>query len=114
MSTASKGHGRERQIKKLLEEQGWIVFRAPASLGVCDLIALKAGERPRMIEVKANELGGPWSNFRWRDRADLLEAAMVAGAEAWLCHVVSRREPVWIHQSQWPEGKAGLLEGLVA
>lgn len=109
MTAVSKGHGRERALKRVLEHEGWIVFRAPASLGVCDLIALKAGETPRMVEVKAND-GSPFMNFRWKDRADLLEAAGVAGAEAWLVHWPARRDPTWIAASAWPEGRAGLLE----
>lgn len=113
MSTASKGHGRERQLKKQMEADGWIVFRAPASLGVCDLMALRSGETPLMIEVKSND-GNAWMHFRWRDRADLLEAAVQAGADAWLVHWPSRQQPRWIHSSDWPEGKAGLIEGMAA
>jgi Holliday junction resolvase-like predicted endonuclease len=79
VSAVSKGHGRERKLRKVLEAEGWIVFAPRRALGVCDLVALRRGSATRFIEVKSNEAGGPYSNFRWRDRADLLEAAELAG-----------------------------------
>jgi Holliday junction resolvase len=96
------GHARERQIKKLLEAEGWFVIRAPASLGVADLVALKAGETPRMIEAKANEQGGPYMNFRPPDRTALIEAAEAAGAKAELAFWPKRGELIWIDSSVWP------------
>ncbi len=75
MSTVGKdakaaGTRREHSVKRLLEHAGWVVMRAPASIGEADLIALKRGERPRFVQVKAN-LGSPYMNFRRAERAAL-------------------------------------------
>src|SRR5262249_5999379 len=42
MSRTSRGHNRERQVRKLLEERGWWVARAAGSLGDADLVAMRA------------------------------------------------------------------------
>lgn len=96
------GHARERQVKKLLEAEGWLVVRAAGSLGPVDLVAMKGCWRPRVIEVKANE-GSPWMNFRGPERDAMRQIAIDAGADAFLCHWPSRKEPVWIPSSQWPK-----------
>jgi Holliday junction resolvase len=101
MTTASFGHGRERAIKKLLEDQGWWVMRAPASLGYADLVALKAGETPRLIEVKGN-IGSPYKSFLPTDRMSLSLVAHLAGARAQLAHWPKRGELRWIEESEWP------------
>jgi hypothetical protein len=59
----SRGHDRERALKALLEGDDWLVVRAAASLGVADLVALRAGSRPRVIEVKSTS-GGPYERFQ--------------------------------------------------
>ena len=96
------GHDRERAIKRLLEQDGWVVIRSPASLGTFDLLALKFGEHPRAIECKANEQGGPWMNFRPPEREALIAVAERAGAEAWLAFWPKRGELQWIPASDWP------------
>lgn len=97
------GIARERQVKELLIADGWLAFRSPASLGVCDVIALKAGERPRMVEVKSTT-GNPYgSRFSPAHRRALSEAAKRAGADAFLCWWAPRREPKWIPENEWPE-----------
>lgn len=102
MNRAAKGHHKERKTKALLEAQGWLVIRAPASLGPCDLIALKAGERPRVFEVKCNS-GSPYMNFRAADRKRLVEVAAKAGAGAELVFWGPRvREPKFIPAEAWP------------
>jgi Holliday junction resolvase len=95
------GAKRERQVREVLEAQGWWVARAAGSLGDADLIALKDGKRPRLIEVKANE-GSPYKTFGRLHRAELREAARRTGAVAELVHWPSRSLPVWIPESEWP------------
>lgn len=106
------GHQRERQVKKLLEEEGWFVIRAPASLGVADLVAIRNQAhyprlllRPevRFIECKANEKGGPYMNFRPEDRQALLDAAEKAGARAELAFWPKRGNLTWIGSEAWPK-----------
>lgn len=95
------GAKRERQVRAALEAQGYWVTRAAGSLGDADLVALKAGEIPRLIEVKANE-GSPYKTFSREHRMELRLAARKAGAVAELCHWPSRKPPVWIPESEWP------------
>ena len=118
MGSSNFGHTRERQIKKLLEEEGWFVIRAPGSLGVADLVAIKKLTTSfdlhgieesehrvvvRFIECKANEKGGPYMNFRPEDRKELLEAAEKAGARAELAYWPKRGNLVWIGSEAWPK-----------
>jgi Holliday junction resolvase len=97
----SRGHDRERALKALLEGDDWLVVRAAASLGVADLVALRAGSRPRVIEVKSTS-GGPYERFQPVERARLSLAAKLAGAEAWLVWWPPRTKPRWIAESEWP------------
>lgn len=99
----ANGHARERQVRKLYEEQGWWTIRAAASLGDADVVALKAGEVPLFIEVKANKAGGPYMNFRKADREELKLAAEKAGAQAVLVYWPARQQPRIIPASDWPQ-----------
>lgn len=98
----SRGHNRERQVKALLEADDWWVARAAGSLGDADLVALKDGKVPRLIEVKSTAKG-PYEHFGPKDRADLRFAAETAGAVPVLCWWPSRGKPRWIHADEWPE-----------
>lgn len=102
MSNVSRGHGRERELVKLLRADGWFAMRAPASLGVVDVLAMRLGDRPRMIEVKST-LGGPYEHFGPADRAELLKAAALAGAAAELCWwPPDGKGPRFIPSAEWP------------
>lgn len=92
---------RERQVRRLLEAEGWWVGRAAGSLGDADLIALKAGETPRLLEIKANE-GSPWKSFTPECRMQIRLAARRSGAIAELVHWPSRSQPRFIPESDWP------------
>lgn len=108
----SRGITRERQVRRLLEAEDWWVARAAGSLGDADLVALKAGKRPLMVEVKSTA-AGPFSHFGPKDRHDLLFAASIAGADAVLCWWPPRGKPTWIEPSAWP-GRKGLADVAVA
>ena len=95
------GTQRERAVRDLLKERGWLAFRAPASLGVADVVALKAGSIARLIEVKSTAQG-PYERFGPADRARLSAAADLAGAEAILAYWPSRKPLRWITESEWP------------
>lgn len=97
----SRGHARERQVKALLEADDWFVTRAAGSLGDADLVALKVGKIPRLIEVKSTAQG-PYEHFGPKCRADLRAAAEIAGAVPVLCWWPSRAKPRWIHADEWP------------
>jgi Holliday junction resolvase len=98
---SSRGIHRERQVRALLEADGWWVARAAGSLGDADLVALKHGEVPRLIECKSTHRG-PWHSFGPADRAELIAAAARAGATPVLCWWPPRRQPLWLFASSWP------------
>lgn len=97
---ARRGIQRERQVKEVLESEDWWVCRAAGSLGDADLVALRDGNRPRLIEVKSTE--GPWDHFRPADRAELSAAAKQANADAILAWWPSRGKLRWLPESEWP------------
>jgi Holliday junction resolvase len=98
---SQRGMQREREVRRLLESQDWWVARAAGSMGDADLVALKEGYRPRLIEVKSTHRG-PYHGFLPADRRDLSFAAHLAGADAWLCWWPPRGRPRWIAESEWP------------
>jgi Holliday junction resolvase len=95
---------RERKVRDHFLALDWWVCRAAGSLGDADLIALKVGRRPLMVEVKANA-GNPYMHFRPKDRADLLFAADIAGADAVLAHWPPRGKLRFYEPSEWPNVK---------
>jgi Holliday junction resolvase len=99
--SSRRGIDRERLLKARLEGEDWFVARAAGSLGDADLVALKVGKRPRLIEVKSTA-AGPFHSFGPKDRAALLLAAEIAGADPYLVWWPPRRDPVWIPSHQWP------------
>lgn len=100
----SRGHDRERAVRDLYLSWDWWAMRAAGSLGDVDVIACKEGRRPQMVEVKST-IAGPFHSFGPKDRADLLFAAELAGADAWLCWWPPYRDPVWLPSHQWPESR---------
>jgi Holliday junction resolvase len=102
---SQRGHARERAVVAHLREQDWIAFRAPASLGVADVVALRAGSIPRLVEVKSTAQG-PYEHFGPADRQKLASAASMAGASAWLVWWPPRASMRWIAESEWPAVRA--------
>lgn len=96
------GTQRERAVLKVLRDEGWFAFRTPASLGVCDIVALRWGDRPLMIEVKSTAKG-PYEHFGPAERAELLAAARLAGARAELVWWPVYGKPAWIPSVKWPK-----------
>lgn len=100
-----RGLDRERQIRRLLEADGWVVLRSAGSLGPVDLVALRATFRPRLVEVKSTA-GGPYERFGPDDRAAMQWLAARAGADAWLAWWPPRGELRWIPDMRWPVARA--------
>lgn len=101
---SNRGIQRERAVKHHLEGDDWVVIRAAGSLGFADLIALKVGKPPRLIEVKSTT-DGPYKTFGPKDRADISAIAALAGAEAWLVWWPPRGKMQWIPESAWPTAR---------
>ncbi len=95
------GTRRENQVRDHLRDRDWLAFRAPASLGVADIVALRAGSRPRLVEVKGDK-DGPYHGFLPASREKLSLAAQLAGADAYLAWWPPHGELRWIPESEWP------------
>jgi Holliday junction resolvase len=95
------GTQRERAVRDWLRERDWLAFRAPASLGVADVVALRDGSRPRLIEVKSTAQG-PYEHFGPAARDRLRFAARLAGADALLAWWPPRGQLRFIAESEWP------------
>ena len=112
MSAKSLGTRREYMERDFWREQGWYAIRTHDDDSACDVIAARPDggmAHLMLIEVKANRAGGAFHNFRPEDRRRLLEAAELAGAEAYLSWwpphgggLASRR---FIPARDWPKEK---------
>lgn len=100
----SRGIQRERELVNRLRAEGWWAMRSPASKGCVDVVAIKAGQRTRFIEVKSTE-AGPFHSFGPHDRAELLAEANRAGSVAELCFWPKRCEPQFLSPADWPNSK---------
>jgi Holliday junction resolvase len=100
----SRGHDRERAVRRHLEDDDWWTSRAAGSLGDADIVALKAGRVPRLLEVKSTAQG-PYEHFGPADRNRLLYAAQLAGAVAELAWWPPRGKLRFIPSNEWPTVK---------
>lgn len=100
MSTAQRGRARERQVAEHLRGEGWVVLKG-TSFGICDLAAMRAGDTPMLIEVKASGRG-PYQDFSPATREVMRLEAERAGARAVLAHWAPRKPLRLIPSSEWP------------
>jgi Holliday junction resolvase len=75
-------------------------MRAPASLGVADVVALKAGKTPLLIEAKSTL--SPYAHFLPEHREALSTAAEAAGANALLAWWPKGGKLKLIPEDEWP------------
>lgn len=97
----SYGTLREHKVRDWFLERDWWVCRAAGSMGDADLVVMKDGHRPKMVEVKGNA-GSPYMHFRAKDRAEILFAARLAGADAVLAHWPPRGKLRFYEPEEWP------------
>ena len=83
-----KGSRRERQAKKELEAQGYLVTKAGGSLGAFDIIAIPRGLQPyiklndvRLIQVKSNSISKEEKN---QLRQLLIPRNVIIQKEIWI------------------------------
>ena len=104
---SSRGINRERQVRQILEADGWVVVRSAGSLGPVDLVAIRRNgwqTKIRVFEVKSTI--GPWDHFGPKDRAEILDVARRTGASAYLAYWPKHGKLQFIHSSSWPAIKA--------
>lgn len=100
-SNARFGTDRERKVLDKLRDQDWLCIRTPGSKGAMDIVALRDGSRPRLIQVKG-DAAGPFASFGPDARERLVAEAKIGGAEPWLAWWPRRGDLMWLSQSQWP------------
>jgi Holliday junction resolvase len=87
-------------VAEHLRSEGWVVLKG-TSFGVCDLAAMRDGDRPLLVEVKS-DVNGPYQNFRGPQREVLVLEAARAGARAVLAYWPPRKPLRLIPSSEWP------------
>lgn len=103
----SRGHDRERQVRAWFEARDWFVVRAAGSLGDVDLVCLRDGYTPMLVEVKSSsKTRGPYADFGPAAREELRLAARIAGAEATLAWWPPRGELRFFGSDEWPGTRA--------
>lgn len=101
----SRGHDRERAVKAWFEQRDWLVVRAAGSLGDVDLVCLREGYVPLLVEVKSTARG-PYEHFGPAAREELRLAARIAGADATLAWWPPRGQLRFIPDREWPGTRA--------
>ena len=100
---SSRGINRERQVRQILEADGWVVVRSAGSLGPVDLVAIRCNGwqiKVRFVEVKSTVTA--YSHFGPADRAEMLDVTKRAGASAYLAWWPKGGKLRWVHSSEWP------------
>jgi len=74
VNNRARGDYLERQTLAALRAHGWYVQRSAGSHGLADVVALRAGNSPLLVQCKLDARMSP------ADRVALVEAARAAGA----------------------------------
>lgn len=108
----SKGTKAENECVADLRAKGWTAFRLLPTTndrddevvgsGVADVVALKKGMRPRLIEVKATK-AGPFAGFQPARRQRLIEVAEEADVDPLLCWKEPYKGLRYLPVSAWPQ-----------
>jgi Holliday junction resolvase len=109
MSGERRGRGRELDVMRHYREQGCVAYRL--AWGNADVVALKAGQSPLLVQVKSTA-GGAFERFGPRARALLLIEARAAGAQAALAWWPPNRSLTIIASEAWPPTPAWAAEVL--
>jgi Holliday junction resolvase len=108
----AKGTRAEAEVVAELRARGWMAWRLLPTTndrgddvvgsGVADVVALKAGSRPRLIEVKATTRG-PFAGFTPARRERMLEVAEAADADAILAWKQPYQGIRYLPPAAWPQ-----------
>ena len=102
MSAYARGAARERQVVELFQSRGWFAARSAGSHGPADVIALREGYQPLLVQVKT-DVAGPYAHFGPSDRKELLQACRKAGARGLLLWWPPRGPKSYIFEEGWPD-----------
>jgi Holliday junction resolvase len=105
-----KGRRLEYRVRDYLRRNGWAVFRCAASKPV-DLIALKEGAKPMLIECKYGS-----SHPTKKEKSSLVELARKAGAYPVIAHAEKYGKINFqyiLGKSYKPENKSNMHAGPV-
>jgi Holliday junction resolvase len=81
-SNRARGDYLEHQTRDALAQYGWQVTRAAGSMGAADLVCLRAGKRPLLVQCKILGPGRSMPRIDPAERMALYECAQKAGARA--------------------------------
>jgi Holliday junction resolvase len=95
---SDRGADRDRKVRDLLASEDWF---AVCARGSADVVAIRAGSVPRVIQVKSTA-GGPYERFGPLERNDLAFAARLGGADALLAWWPPRGKLRWLSEDEWP------------
>ncbi len=108
----AKGTRAEAEVVAEMRERGWSAWRLLPTTndrdddivgsGIADVVALKAGSRPRLIEVKATSRG-PFAGFTPARRKRMLEVADAADADAILAWKIPYKGIRYLPPAAWPK-----------
>jgi hypothetical protein len=87
-----------------LRADGWVCYRAAGSHGCADIVAMKFGNRPRLVQVKASAQGA-FEHFGPEDRQALIEEGFFADADPMLVWWPSGGELRYVPSDLWPGGR---------
>ena len=74
MTRYRQGYRFELRVKRDMESRGWWVIRAAGSHGPADLVCLKAGEPPLLLQCKANSVSHKREGIALAALAESMEA----------------------------------------
>lgn len=95
----NRGRQRELAVAARLQRDGFVTYRL--AWGHADVLALKAGLLPMLVQVKSTS-GGPYERFPPSERLALQHEAVMAGATAVLAWWPPRRPLQMIPATDWP------------
>jgi hypothetical protein len=99
--SADQRMGRERELavaEVLRTQHGMVSYRL--AWGHADVIGLKDGERPLLVQVKATARA--WERFGPAERSALLHEALLAGARCTLAHWPRFGRLTFYGPDEWP------------
>lgn len=99
---SQRGVDRDRKVRDLLAGEDWFAVCSRGSHGCADVVAIRVGSIPRVIQVKSTAQG-PYEHFGRHDRGELSKAAELGGAQALLAWWPPRGKLRWIEESEWPK-----------